>query len=70
MNDKLTVMYMLTNGVQQTEDLNNFKSNHSTAVVKPTAKVEWTVNYYFGQEQADGNLPDGPDGFFKVFDHP
>ena len=30
--------------------------------------VTWTVNYYFGQEQADGNEPDGPDGFFRVFD--
>ena len=26
--DKLSVMYMLTNGIQQTEDFNDFKSNH------------------------------------------
>jgi hypothetical protein len=67
-NDKLTVMYMLTNGIQQTEDFNNFKSNYFTAIVKPTAKVAWTINYYFGQEQPDGGEPDGPDGFFRVFD--
>ena len=67
-NDKLTVMYMLTNGVQQTEDFNNFKSNHFAAIVKPTGRIVWTLNYYLGQEQADANLPDGPDGFFKVFD--
>ncbi len=67
-NDKLTLMYMLTNGVQQTEEFNNFKSNHIAAVVKPTGKIVWTINYYLGQEQADGNLPDGPNGFFKVFD--
>lgn len=67
-NDKLTLMYMLTNGIQQTEDFNNFKSNHVAAVIKPASKVTWTVNYYFGQEQPDGGEPDGPDGFFRVFD--
>ncbi len=67
-SDKVTVIYMLTNGIQQTEDFNNFKSNHLMAIVKPTSKVAWTVNYYFGQEQADGGEPDGPDGFFRVFD--
>ena len=35
-SDKVTVMYMLTNGIQQTEDFNDFKSNHVTAIVKPT----------------------------------
>jgi hypothetical protein len=67
-SDKVTVMYMLTNGIQQTEDFNNFKSNHVTAIVKPNGKLAWTVNYYFGQEQPDGAEPDGPDGFFRVFD--
>ncbi len=67
-NDKVTVMYMLTNGIQQTEDFNGFKSNHFAAVVAPVKNVSWTVNYYFGQEQPDGGEPDGPDGFFKVFD--
>jgi hypothetical protein len=66
--DKVTLMYMLTNGIQQTEDFNNFKSNHLAAIVKPTGAVTWTVNYYFGQEQPDNALPDGPDGFFRVFD--
>jgi hypothetical protein len=67
-NNKVTVMYMLTNGIQQTEDFNNFKSNHFTAIVKPTAAIAWTINYFFGQEQPDSGLPDGPNGFFKVFD--
>ena len=67
-HDKVTVMYMLTNGIQQTEDFNNFKSNHITAIVKPTESISWTVNYFFGQEQPDGGLPNGPDGFFQVFD--
>lgn len=67
-SDKLTLMYMLTNGIQQTEDFNKFKSNHVAAIVKPTARIVWTVNYFFGQEQPDGNLPNGPDGFFHAFD--
>lgn len=67
-SDKLTVMYMLTNGIQQTEDFNNFKSNHLAAIVKPIPAVTWTTSYYFGQEQPDHGQPDGPNGWFKVFD--
>jgi putative OmpL-like beta-barrel porin-2 len=67
-NDKVSLLYMLTNGIQQTEDFNDFKSNHVAAIVKPTASLTWTVNYYFGQEQPDNGEPDGPDGFFRVFD--
>jgi Putative beta-barrel porin-2, OmpL-like. bbp2 len=66
--DKVTLMYMLTNGIQQTEDFNNFKSSHVAAVIAPVSNVSWTTSYYFGQEQADGGKPDGPDGFFRVFD--
>lgn len=68
LSDKVTVMYMLTNGVQQTEDFNNFKSNHFTAIVKPAASLTWTASYYMGQEQPDRDQPNGPDGFFRVFD--
>ncbi len=68
LSDGITVMYMLTNGIQQTEDFNDFKSNHFTAVIKPVGSIVWTTNYYFGQEQPDGGEPEGPDGFFKVFD--
>jgi hypothetical protein len=67
-HDRATVMYMLTNGIQQTEDFNDFKSHHLTAVVKPTPQLAWTASYYFGREQPDGGLPDGPDGYFRVFD--
>jgi hypothetical protein len=67
-HDKVTLVYMLTNGIQQTEDFNDFKSNHFAAVMTPVANVSWTVNYYFGQEQPDGGEPGGPDGFFRVFD--
>jgi hypothetical protein len=67
-NDKVSLLYMLTNGIQQTEEFNDFKSNHIAAIVKPAPAVTWTVNYYFGQEQADNGEPGGPDGFFRVFD--
>ena len=66
--DAVTVMYMLTNGIQQTEDFNDYKSNHFTAIIKPTGSITWTTSYYFGQEQPDGGEPEGPDGFFRVFD--
>lgn len=68
MNDKLSLLYMLSNGIQQTEEFNDFKSHHVAAIAKPSPKVTWIVNYYFGQEQPDGGEPGGPDGFFKAFD--
>ena len=67
-NDRVSLFYMLTNGVQQTEDFNDFKSNHVAAIVKPVSPVTWTINYYFGQEQPDAGTPHGPDGLFRVFD--
>lgn len=67
-SNRISLLYMLTNGAQQTEDFNNFKSNHFAAILKPVSSVTWTVNYYFGQEQPDNGQPGGPDGFFRVFD--
>ena len=66
--DQLTVIYMLTNGIQQTEDFNDFKSNHVATVITPTSALTWTVNYYQGQERPDGGAAQGPDGYFRVFD--
>ena len=66
--DKVSLLYMLTNGIQQTEEFNDYKSSHFAAIVKPVSQVSWTVNYYIGQEQPDGGEPGGPDGFFRVFD--
>jgi hypothetical protein len=56
------------NGIQQTEDFNDFKSNHVAGVPKPTGRVTSVVNCYFDQEQPHGGEPGGPDGFFKVLD--
>jgi hypothetical protein len=66
--DSVSLLYMLSNGIQQTEEFNDFKSNHFAVVLKPTHRVTWVVNYYFGQEQPDGGEPGGPDGYFRVFD--
>jgi hypothetical protein len=67
-SDEVTLMYMLTNGIQQTEDFNDFKSHHVTAIVKPIESVTWSASYYMGQEQPDGGEPGGPDGFFRALD--
>lgn len=67
-SDKVTLMYMLTNGIQQAEDFNNFKSSHVSAVVKPGSAFTWVTSYYAGQEQPDGGEADGPNGWFRVFD--
>ena len=68
LSDKVTVMYMLTNGIQQTEDFNDFKSHQVIGRLKPTAKIAATGSFYTGQEQPDGGEPDGPDGRFQVID--
>ena len=67
--DGVSLLYMLSNGIQQTEEFNDFKSNHFAAVLKPTRRVTWVVNYYFGQEQPDGGEPGGPDGYLQGVRH-
>ena len=50
---KLALSYWLVNGIQQTEDFNGFKSQALLFTIKPSSKVSWNMNYYFGQEQPD-----------------
>jgi len=61
-NDKVTVMYHLMNGINQTEDFNGFKSQHFALILTPVKRVSWQVNYYVGQEQRD-LVPDLNPGF-------
>lgn len=68
MNDKVSLLYMLTNGIQQTEEFNDFKSSHVAAVMRPMRGVTWTVNGYFGREEPDNGAPGGPNGAFRIFD--
>ena len=71
LNDKVTLMYHLVNGVQQSEDFNGFKSHHVAVGLTPTKRVTGQINYYFGQEQRDRN-PDlirpVPSGRLHVLD--
>ena len=55
LNDKVTVMYHLMNGTQQSEDFNGFKSHQLAVAVAPTKRISGQLNYYFGQEQRDRN---------------
>jgi hypothetical protein len=67
-HSRVTVSYMLTNGIQQTEEFNDFKSHQVSLTVKPLRGVSWIANYYAGREQPDGGEVGGPDGRFTVFD--
>ena len=67
-SDRVTLIYMLTNGIQETEDFNNFKSSQVSGVVKPVRALTWTTSYYAGREQPDNRRANGPNGWFRVFD--
>ena len=47
---KLTAMYMLTNGVQQTDDFNDRKASHLSLVWKPVEALSWTASYFTSRE--------------------
>jgi hypothetical protein len=52
-NDKLGLNYWVTNGTQQTEPFNGYKDELFGFVLQPTKSLNWTVNYYLGQEHPD-----------------
>jgi outer membrane murein-binding lipoprotein Lpp len=52
-NDKLGLNYWITNGTQQTEPFNGYKDELLGFVLQPTKSLNWTVNYYLGQEHPD-----------------
>jgi len=52
-NDKLALNYWVANGTQQTEAFNGFKDELFGFNLQPSKTVNWTVNYYFGQEHPD-----------------
>jgi hypothetical protein len=52
-NDRLGVNYWVTNGTQQTEPFNGFKDQLFGVTLQPHKTVNWTVNYYLGQEHPD-----------------
>ena len=68
-SDQFGVHYWLTNGTEQTEAFNGFKDESVGFAWQPHKTVNWTFNYYVGQEHPDvvyfplgappglGNLP-------------
>jgi hypothetical protein len=50
LNGRVSLTHWLVNGAQQTEDFNGFKSNAFLMNLKPTTRVSWNINYYFGRE--------------------
>jgi Putative beta-barrel porin-2, OmpL-like. bbp2 len=55
-NDKLTLNYWVVNGTNQAEGTNGFKDELFGFTATPTKKINWTVNYYLGQEHPDRTL--------------
>jgi hypothetical protein len=52
-NDTFGVNYWVVNGTQQTEPFNGFKDQLFGVTLQPHKTVNWTVNYYLGQEHPD-----------------
>jgi hypothetical protein len=53
LNDGVTLNYWLVNGTQQTEPFNGFKDQLFGVVLQPRKTINWTLNYYLGQEHPD-----------------
>jgi hypothetical protein len=52
-NDQLAVNYWMVNGTNQTEPVNGYKDELFGVVLTPRKSINWTVNYYLGQEHPD-----------------
>ena len=52
-NSKLGVNYWIVNGNNQSEPTNGYKDELFGLTVQPAKSVNWTVNYYVGQEHPD-----------------
>ena len=52
-NKTLSLNYWVDNGTQQTEPFNGYKDELFGITLQPHKNVNWTVNYYLGQEHPD-----------------
>lgn len=52
-NDAVALNYWTVNGTQQTEPFNGFKDQFVGLTLNPTKTINWSVNYYLGQEHPD-----------------
>lgn len=66
---RLTATYWLTNGLNQTEDFNAFKSQAVLLNFGPSPKVSSNFNYFNGQEQRadNGRAPRGRSHFLDSY---
>jgi hypothetical protein len=64
LNSILGVNYWIVNGTQQTEPTNGYKDEMFGLVVQPHKTLNWTINYYLGQEHPNVifNPPNPPPG--------
>jgi hypothetical protein len=53
LSTRFSVNYWLVNGTNQVEATNGFKDQLFGFTASPTKSVNWTANYYFGQEHPD-----------------
>jgi len=49
-NNKLALNYWIVNGNNQTEPTNGYKDELFGLVVTPNKNINWTINYYLGQD--------------------
>jgi len=60
---RFSAHYWMVNGTQQTEPFNNFKDQMIGFEAKPAKSIDWTFNYYLGQEHPDFQyVTNGPPG--------
>lgn len=52
-NDRFSLNYWVVNGTNQVEATNGFKDELFGFTAKPSKSINWTVNYYLGQEHPD-----------------
>jgi Putative beta-barrel porin-2, OmpL-like. bbp2 len=52
-NDTVALNYWVVNGTQQVEPFNGFKDQMVGFVLQPAKSINWTLNYYLGQEHPD-----------------
>ena len=69
-SDKVTVLYMLTNGIQQTEDFNDFKSQSGLAASSSRRRrSRGRSTTTSARSSLTAAQPDGPDGLFQRARH-
>lgn len=69
LNGQVTASYWLTNGLNQTEDFNGFKSQAVLLNFQPSDRISANLNYFNGQEErsVEGRTPRGRSHFLDSY---